>query len=161
MQNYYTEYGGTKFKYNALSGCIWRQLPSGTWRLINYGTTNKYIRIGVLSGGNVLAHRLAWFAVYGYMPSIVDHKNRVRNDMRLSNLREASTSDSNYNCAKRSPISGHKNVYYEPRHDKWFAKVVEPGGRQVYGSLRASAEEAAKDATRLRVSICKEFACHE
>lgn len=35
------------------------------------------------------AHRLAWLYVHGVWPAEVDHKNRVRDDNRICNLRDA------------------------------------------------------------------------
>lgn len=48
-----------------------------------------YIRIRF---DNVLymAHRLAWQYIHGSPPlNVLDHKNRVRNDNKISNLRQA------------------------------------------------------------------------
>ena len=32
-----------------------------------------------------LAHRLAWFYIYGYFPQMLDHINQIRNDNRNRN----------------------------------------------------------------------------
>lgn len=39
------------------------------------------------------AHRLAWLYMYGYWPTLVDHKNRVKTDNWIDNLRETTQSD--------------------------------------------------------------------
>jgi hypothetical protein len=49
-------------------------------------------------GKNYLTHRLAWFYYYGKMPEKdLDHINRNRMDNRITNLREASHKENNYN----------------------------------------------------------------
>lgn len=48
-----------------------------------------YVRIRI-DGIKYRAHRLAWFYVKGVWPSdTIDHKDRVRNNNRILNLREA------------------------------------------------------------------------
>lgn len=36
------------------------------------------------------AHWLAWMYVYGVLPTLIDHRNGIRSDNRIANLREAS-----------------------------------------------------------------------
>ena len=48
-----------------------------------------YVRLAVRYAGKrhfIAGHRLAWFISHDEIPSIIDHKNRVRNDNRISNL---------------------------------------------------------------------------
>lgn len=48
-----------------------------------------YIEI-MLDGETIMAHRLAWFMTHGSWPSdIIDHRNRVKVDNRIDNLRDA------------------------------------------------------------------------
>ncbi|WP_422109091.1 HNH endonuclease [Xenorhabdus bovienii] len=37
--------------------------------------------------------RIAWLYVYGFMPKIIDHINRIRNGNRITNLRECDFSE--------------------------------------------------------------------
>lgn len=151
-------FDGYTFNYTPSTGAIEKKNKYGKFKLINQPTSDRYIRIGVTKG-NVLAHRLAFYAVHEYMPDYVDHINGLKHDNRILNLRAVTAAQNSYNVKKRGGKSGYKNVYYETRHSKWFAKVV-ACGKQVYGPLRDTAELASLDARTLRTDLHKEFANH-
>ena len=83
-----------------------------------------YIRI-VVNGKRHLAHRLAWLYIYGYFPeNDIDHKNGIKEDNRLSNLREASRSCNNQNQRVSSRnTSGYPGVYWHKTVKKWTASI--------------------------------------
>ena len=60
-------------------------------------------RIVGLNGANYFHSRLVFLWHHGYMPKIVDHKNRNKSDDRIENLREATITQNNANK------SSHKN----------------------------------------------------
>lgn len=72
-----------------------------------------------------LAHRLAWLYVHETFPeNHLDHINRVRDDNRLCNLREATYSQNNQNQSIRSDNkSGLVGVSWSGRHRKWKAQI--------------------------------------
>ena len=57
---------------------------------------NGYLYIQI-NGVRHAAHRLAWAIAHGYWPKAVDHKNAIRIDNRLVNLREATNSQNQAN----------------------------------------------------------------
>lgn len=93
-----------------------------------------------------MAHRLAWMIVNGKFPDFeIDHINRVRDDNRISNLREATSSQNGYNTKIREDnSSGIRGVNWYPKYNKWRAHINE-GGKTVtigYFSDKTDAESA-------------------
>lgn len=77
-----------------------------------------YIQIKI-HGTLYKAHRLAWFYMTGKWPSKeIDHINRVKDDNRWVNLREATHSQNQLNVIRRPNKSGHPGVY-ETDNGKW------------------------------------------
>lgn len=86
-----------------------------------------YIEIGI-DKASFKAHRLAWFMTYGTWPDTVDHKNGVKTDNRISNLREATQSENKRNSgAHRDNASGYKGVSYAKKEKKWVAWIMVRG----------------------------------
>ena len=72
-----------------------------------------------------LAHRLAWFLYYGRFPSKqIDHIDGDRLNNKISNLREASSTQNNRNASLRSDNkSGVRGVCWKNREQKWHAQI--------------------------------------
>ena len=70
-----------------------------------------YIRI-TINKKNYYAHRLAWLYMTGQWPvNTVDHINRIRNDNRISNLREATDQEQQFHLGEyKNNTSGFKGV---------------------------------------------------
>ena len=86
--------------------------------------TEGYLVI-TIDGRSYIAHRLAWLYVYGVWPtSGLDHINRVHDDNRITNLREATCAQ---NMQNRNSLSNNKSgvvgVSWNKRINKWSASI--------------------------------------
>lgn len=72
------------------------------------------------------AARLAWFYIYEeWPPEHIDHKNMVRSDDRIANLRPATRTQNYHNTrARKRNLSGLKGVSYEARSGSWYARIM-------------------------------------
>lgn len=98
---------------------------------------NGYIFLSI-ENTKVLAHRVAWFYVYGkWPPEFIDHINGVRDDNRLDNLRLASASQNTSNGVLRSTnTSGYRGVSWSKEKKKWVARIVKNHKQHVLGYFR-------------------------
>lgn len=103
-----------------------------------------YVNIRI-KRGSYLAHRLAWFYVYGEFPvNQLDHINRARADNRIANLRLATRSENQQNRSKqRTNTSGVTGVNWHKQHGKWNAKIMTNGRRMCLGFFDTIADAAA------------------
>ena len=92
-----------------------------------------YIRIYV-DGAPYKAHRLAWFYVHGEWPEEIDHKNGVRCDNRLVNLRPVTRAQNNKNNGRyRTNTTGLKGVTLYKPNGKWRAQIQSDGAKIALG----------------------------
>lgn len=93
-----------------------------------------YIGIGI-DGRYYKAHRVAWFYMHGVWPTVIDHKNRIKSDNRLCNLREVTVSQNRENMiGYKNNKSGHKGVYHF--QDAWVAQINSGGKRHYLGRFK-------------------------
>lgn len=96
-------------------------------------TWNGYVIIGI-DGVNYQAHRLAWLWVHGRWPvEMIDHINRVRDDNRFENLREA---DRTLNARNVRSVGYHIDKYGR------FRVGITVRHRSIYLGTYSTAEEA-------------------
>ena len=71
-------------------------------------------------------HRLAWLYVHGVWPSNeIDHINRVRDDNRIDNLRDATHEQNTQNASIRADnSSGYKGVCWDKENKKWKSRIM-------------------------------------
>lgn len=113
-----------------------------------------YRRINV-GGKSMAAHRLAWFIVHAQWPAgVLDHANRVRDDNRIANLREATLSQNAWN---RAAGSGAKGVCFDRRDKKWRATIRVDGRIKSLGYYE-SQDEAASAYARAAYEAHGDFA---
>ena len=112
-----------------------------------------------IAGKQYPAHHMAWLYAYGSLPKkFLDHKNLVRDDNRIRNLREATSSQNNVNVGKRvTNTSGYKGVSKSFRGNSWRAQIVFEHKFYHLG-LFATPEEAHEAYKKAALEIHGEFA---
>lgn len=133
--------------YDAESGSfIWLSRPANefssvrqckTWNARYAGkkagkqSSGGYIQIRV-DGRLYAAHRLAWLVTYDVWPvNDIDHINGIRQDNRITNLRDVTRSENMKNAATpRTNTSGVMGVSWMAHIERWAA-YIEVDGRRV------------------------------
>lgn len=125
-------------RYDTASGAFtWRVRTSNRVRVGGEaGCLNPKGYRGIkLDGRLYLAHRLAWLYVHGDWPiDQIDHRNGVRSDNRLANLREATSAQNKQNVAKYSNnMSGLMGVSWKASSKRWIAQIQFEGRKEHLG----------------------------
>lgn len=107
--------------------------------------TEGYLQITV-NNRKYLSHRLAWLYIHGeFPPSQIDHKNGIKDDNSIFNLREANNQQNNFNVgAQKNNTSGFKGVSFYKITGKWKATAKLSGKRYHLGYF--STPELASEA---------------
>lgn len=103
-----------------------------------------YVRI-TIKGRAYYAHRLAWIMIFGREPeNLLDHKNCIRNDNRIANLREASASQNQWNSLKPRGLhsSKFKGVAWHSRKRRWMARIYVDSQPKHLGYYQSETEAA-------------------
>lgn len=97
-----------------------------------------YVQI-MIDCENYLAHRLAWFYVYGEWPkNQIDHINRIKTDNKIQNLRDVDNSKNQHNIGIRSHnSSGVTGVYQSSKSKKWIATIELNNKKHCLGTYRS------------------------
>ena len=122
-------------RYNSRTGVFtWRHtLSSRAVKGTVAGTVSKQsgYRIIRLNKQNFHAHRAAWLYCHGYLPTDVeiDHRNGVRADNRLLNLRKSTSTGNreNQRQAKSNNVSCGVLGVHKRGSGKYLAKITTGG----------------------------------
>jgi hypothetical protein len=116
-----------------------------------------YIKIRIDSV-KYLAHRLAWFFVYGYWPVEVDHKDTVKHHNWIDNLRDVTRTGNNQNQTKAQSNNktGLLGVSFDKLTGKYKAQIQVSGKKKHLGSFDTpeEAHEVYLVAKRIYHSTC-------
>ena len=89
------------------------------------------------------AHQLAWLYMYGNFVPMIDHKNGIRNDNRIDNLRKATVAQNKWNSGKqRNNSTGYRGVSYNKKCGKYEARIM-VNKKSIFLGLHSTAEDAA------------------
>ena len=117
----------TYIKYDPETGLFTWHTPIN--KKFNVGDTvgtseeGQYINIK-FSGRQIHAHRLAFIDMVGYLPQIVDHIDRSKDNTTWNNLREADYSLNAFNADKRANnSSGVPGVHFDNKRQKWVVTI--------------------------------------
>jgi len=140
-----------------------------TWRKSNRnvstgdvaGTINSEgYRVITVNGVKYHAHRLAWLFAKGAWPDRqIDHRNLVRSDNRLLNLRSATVSQNGQNRQMQSNNrSGYKGVHFSKRRGCWVAKICIQRN-EIHLGYFSDPEAASTAYEQAETSLFGEFKC--
>jgi hypothetical protein len=123
--------------YNHISGDFYWRNPTAVcvkpWEKAGGLNNDGYVFIR-LNKRKYRAHHLAWLYVNGFMPNQIDHKNGVRTDNSIANLRLATQSQNNMNKgAQTNNKAGLKGVFWVKKAGKYCATVTANGKRRYLG----------------------------
>ena len=132
-----------RLEYNPETGLFtWLNHKKSTYVSKQAGTKNKstgYVQISL--GGKIYkAHRLAWLYMMGSMPvGDMDHKNRIKDDNRWVNLREATKTENmgNLNLQFRNKSGQRGITYYQ---GAWQAQLTKGKKNNYLGRYRTKEE---------------------
>lgn len=154
LQGFSREFLLELFEYVPATGAVWRRVtrsnqPAGV--MVGTRDGKGYLHVSICKKF-VRLHRLAWFLHHGTTPQEIDHKNTVRTDNRLCNLRPAGRcgQSGNTRLSNRN-TSGFKGVSLNTARGKWHAQIKIHGKQTYLGSF--DTPEAGAEAYRAAAAL--------
>lgn len=133
------------FLYSETTGLLVRRTTCGRSKVGTHSTAKDkdgYLVVGI-AGRLYRTHRVIWFYVHGSWPDVCDHKNRVKDDNRLSNLRDVTRSQNKQNqLVCRTNKLGIKGVWLHKQNGTYCASIGHQNKNIYIGSF-ATVEEAS------------------
>lgn len=113
----------------------------------------RHIRV---DGARYRSGRLAWFYMKGTWPvALIDHKDRVRDNNKFDNLREATSKQNQENRSKRRNVSSkYVGVHWSHKHKGWRAAICHHGKNKYHPGSFKNEDDAAEARAAL---ACKFF----
>ena len=115
---------------------------------------NGYITI-CFDGNHYLAHRLAWWWVFGKWPTnLLDHKDQDKSNNKIENLRECDYSTNGANLKSKRK---YKGVFYDKRDNLIFSQIRFNNKSIRIGTFKTE-EEAARAYDKKALELFGEYA---
>jgi hypothetical protein len=154
------EYLVCLFDYDRETGVFTRKSMKGgrhAGSVAGYRDTHGHLILSINNLG-YMAHRVAWFYVHKVWPvGQIDHKNMVRTDNRIENLREATRTEQRANQRVRSDstvgLKGARRAY----GGRWTSRITKNGVTYNLGGF-STAEEAHRAYVAKATELFGEFA---
>ncbi len=113
--------------YDPEDGIFTRIVGAGSKKsgaVVGGKNSDGYLRARIDNKERVL-HRLAWLYMYGEFPKgQIDHINHIRDDNRISNLRDVCNMENHRNrAASVFNTSGFTGVYLNNKGDKFVSRI--------------------------------------
>lgn len=118
----------------------------------------RYVKCGK-ARNRVAVHRVIFLMHHGYLPEVIDHINRIRDDNRIENLRDAVTEGNNQGNQSHQVGRGskYKGVCWDEARGKWSAYAKKDGKRFNLGRF-SSEQQAALAYNAKAAELFGEFA---
>lgn len=122
------------FDYDPVNGIMTRK--STGYKL---GRSSKRRLYTIIDGVSYTLTRVIWFHYYGVWPGgIVDHSDKIENNNRITNLRDATYAQNSWN--RKTPNGG---VTFVPSCLKYLVRITANGNRITIGYYETEAEGIA------------------
>jgi hypothetical protein len=102
-------------------------------------------------------HRLIFLWHHGYLPALVDHKDRNKLNNCIENLREATVSQNNHNRTGMESNTGHKGIHWSNSR-KFFKAAFVYDKVYYYVGIFKDLQEATEAYEKKYKEVVGEFA---
>lgn len=101
--------------------------------IVGSNNGNGYLRLFIQSK-SYYVHQIIFLWHKGYIPKEIDHKNGIKTNNKIENLREATHSQNGKNLTiRKSNLVGVNGVGYDLKRNKWVSSIVVDGIKKHLG----------------------------